>query len=146
MVPSLPLLHCESLVSVKENPDRKKKQKKKTIIYILDKEFKNRLRNNLRKRAFKKFKSTFQVFKRLQNTLSHLLWSAEMKLISWDTWSKHFSNENDVKYLGLLKSIFRRWGLTILEKNTTRIFSGPYFSVFGLNLFVDIILSWYSEK
>ena len=27
MVPSLPLLSCESSVSVKENPDRKKKQK-----------------------------------------------------------------------------------------------------------------------
>ena len=29
MVPSLPLLSCESSVSVKENPDRKKKQKNK---------------------------------------------------------------------------------------------------------------------
>ena len=29
MVPSLPLLSCESWVSVKENPDRKKKKKKK---------------------------------------------------------------------------------------------------------------------
>ena len=28
MVPSLPLLSCESSVSVKENPDRKKKNKK----------------------------------------------------------------------------------------------------------------------
>ena len=28
MVPSLPLLSCESSVSVKENPDRKKKKKK----------------------------------------------------------------------------------------------------------------------
>ena len=28
MVPSLPLLSCESPVSVKENPDRKKKEKK----------------------------------------------------------------------------------------------------------------------
>ena len=27
MVPSLPLLSCESSVSVKENPDRKKKKK-----------------------------------------------------------------------------------------------------------------------
>ena len=30
MVPSLPLLSCESSVSVKENPDRKKNQKKKS--------------------------------------------------------------------------------------------------------------------
>ena len=29
MVPSLPLLSCESSVSVKENPDRKKKEKEK---------------------------------------------------------------------------------------------------------------------
>ena len=28
MVPSLPLLSCKSSVSVKENPDRKKKKKK----------------------------------------------------------------------------------------------------------------------
>ena len=30
MVSSLPLLSCESSVSVKENPDRKKKKKKKS--------------------------------------------------------------------------------------------------------------------
>ena len=29
MVPSLPLLSCESSLSVKENPDRKKKKRKK---------------------------------------------------------------------------------------------------------------------
>ena len=32
MVPSLPLLSCESSVSVKENPDRRKKKKKKKIV------------------------------------------------------------------------------------------------------------------
>ena len=33
MVPSLPLLSCELSVSVKENPDRKQKQKKNTFYY-----------------------------------------------------------------------------------------------------------------
>lgn len=32
MVPSIPLLSCESLVSVRENPDRKKRKRTKQII------------------------------------------------------------------------------------------------------------------
>ena len=32
MVPSLPLLSCDSSVSVKVNPDRKKKKKKANVI------------------------------------------------------------------------------------------------------------------
>ena len=35
MVLSLPLLSCESPVSVKENPDRKKKKKKYTTLFLL---------------------------------------------------------------------------------------------------------------
>ena len=31
IVPSLPLLSCESSVSVKQNPDRKKKERKKLL-------------------------------------------------------------------------------------------------------------------
>ena len=37
MVPSLPLLPCELSVSVKENPDRKKK--KKNPLYVTNKDF-----------------------------------------------------------------------------------------------------------
>ena len=41
MVPSLPLLSCELSVSVKENPDRKKKQTNYTTKYSSFKEFLN---------------------------------------------------------------------------------------------------------
>ena len=54
MVPSLPLLSCELSVSVKENPDRKKKKKDARCVLLTEENINDKLLKRIKKSKYEK--------------------------------------------------------------------------------------------
>ena len=61
MIPSIPLLSCESTVSAKENPDRKKKQ---TLLYVLKSSWRHHSRclEDVFKRSWRRLQNVLKTF------------------------------------------------------------------------------------